>query len=142
MTDDIKKAKETLLSGGYTCVICRRDEIYADTQRGVKPLLDLLDKGVRLPGFSAADKVVVKAAAMLYVLLGVTAIYAPVISSLAKDVLLKNGIELIYDEEVDAIKNRSGDGFCPMEMLVKNINEPYVAYPAIKKKLLELQKKK
>lgn len=141
MTEDLKKAKETLLSGGYTCVICRRDEMYVDVQRGVKPLIDLLDHGVRLPGFCAADKVVGKATAMLYVLLGVSSVYTPVVSSPAKDVLEKNGIELFFELEVEAIKNRAGDGFCPMETLVKNINEPHIAYPAIKRKLSELQKK-
>ena len=141
MTEDLKRAKDILLSGGYTCVICRQDQICTDTQRGVKPLIDLLDHGVRLSGFSAADKVVGKAAAMLYVMLGISALYAPVISAPAVDVLKSNGIELYYDTEVEAIRNRAGDGFCPMETLVKNINEPHIAYPAIKRKLAELNKK-
>ncbi len=140
MTEDQKRAKAELESGNYTCVICRRDEIYVDTQRGVKPLLDLLDNGVRLSGFSAADKVVGKATAMLYVLLGVVSVYTPVLSSPAKDILEKNGIEIYYEKEVERIKNRTGDGFCPMESAVSNIDKPHLAYPAIKRKLSELKK--
>ena len=141
MQTDLEKAKELLLTEGYTCVICRRNEVYTDRQRGVKPLTDLLDYGVRLDGFSAADKVIGKATALLYVLLGVKEIYTPVISSAALDILRKNGIGIQFDLEVEAIKNRAGDGFCPMETLVKNINAPHIAYPAIKKKLSELSKK-
>ncbi len=140
MREDTEKAKAILLDGGYTCVICRRDEMYTDMQRGVKPLIDLLDHGVRLDGFSAADKVIGKATALLYVLLGVSEVYTPVISIPARDILEKNGIEVFFDLEVEAIKNRTGDGFCPMETLVKSINEPHLAYPAIKKKLAGLKK--
>ncbi len=139
MTEDQKRARSALLEGKYTCVICRRDELYCDTQRGVKPLLDLLDSGAMLSGFSAADKVIGKATALLYVLLGVSSVYTPVISVPARDVLEKNGIEVYYDEEVPRIKNRTGDGFCPMETLVQSINKPHIAYPAIKKKLAELK---
>jgi len=142
MTEDQKRAKEELIAGGYTCVICRRDEIYCDTQRGVKPLLDIIDSGARLSGFSAADKVIGKATALLYVMLGVSSVYTPVISEMARDVLLKNGIEVFYDKEVARIKNRTGDGFCPMETAVMGINKPHLAYEAIKKKLAELEKMK
>lgn len=141
MNADLEKARELLIREGHTCVICRRDEVYADTQRGVKPLLDLLDHGVRLPGFSAADKVIGKATAFLYVLLGVCAVYTPVISASAKDVLTKNGIELYFDLEVEGIENRTKTGPCPMESAVKNIDRPDVALAAIRKKYAEITRK-
>ena len=128
-------------SEGYTCVICRRDETYADTQRGVKPLLDLLDHGIRLPGFSAADKVVGKATAFLYVLLGVSAVYTPVVSASARDVLVKNGIELHFECEVDFIENRTKTGKCPMESAVADIDRPDAALAAIRAKYAQLIKK-
>lgn len=138
MRADLEKAKKVLTGGNYTCVICRREEIYTDTQRGVKPLMDLLDHGVRISGFCAADKVIGKATAFLYVLLGVCAVYTPVISTAAKEVLLENGIEVEYGEEVEGIKNRSNTGYCPMETAVKDIRQPHIALKAIRKKLLEL----
>lgn len=141
MNADLERARELMLREGYTCVICRRDEICTDTQRGVKPLLDLLDHGVRLPGFSAADKVIGKATAFLYVLLGVLAVYTPVISSPAKDVLEKNGIELYFDLEVEGIENRTKTGPCPMESAVQNIDRPDVALAAIRKKYAEITRK-
>lgn len=141
MNADLEKARELLIREGHTCVICRRDEVYADTQRGVKPLLDLLDHGIRLPGFSAADKVIGKATAFLYVLLGVCAVYTPVISASAKDVLTKNGIELHFDLEVEGIENRTKTGPCPMESAVQNIDRPDVALTAIRKKYAEITRK-
>ena len=78
--DNWEKAKTLLAEGGYTCVICGGDKVYTSHERGVKPLLELLEQGAELKGFSAADRVVGKAAAFLYVLLGVSAVYAGVIS--------------------------------------------------------------
>lgn len=74
MRTDLKKAAEMLKNGAYTCVLCKDEEIITCAERDVKPLLDLYDSGNDLKGFSAADKVVGKAAAFLYVLLGVKAI--------------------------------------------------------------------
>jgi len=78
MRNDTINARELLLAGHYTCVFCGNGEILTDDRRGVKPLLDLLEKD--LSDFSAADKVVGKAAALLYRLLGIAEIYASVIS--------------------------------------------------------------
>ena len=68
-------ARAMLESGGYTCVLCRGDAILTDKRRGVRPLLDLLDSRENFVGYSAADKVVGKAAAFLYQLLGVEFVY-------------------------------------------------------------------
>ena len=140
MTLDLQNAKELLSDGGYTCVICRRDEVYVDTQRGVKPLLDLLDHGVRLSGFSAADKVIGRATAFLYVLLGVSNVYTPVISTAAKDVLERYGVGVYFDLEVDFIENRSKTGQCPMEDAVRGITRPDEALRAIRRKYEALNK--
>lgn len=45
--------------------MCKGSTIYISTERGVKPLIDRIDDGTDLQGFSAADKVVGKAAAFL-----------------------------------------------------------------------------
>ena len=83
----LEKAKAHLVAGGYTCVLTDGAEIYTSTHRGVKPLVQFLESGKAFVGFSAADKVVGKAAAYLYVLLGVKEIYAQIISETAEKVL-------------------------------------------------------
>ena len=109
--DNLLNARNILESGDYTCVVCKDDMLYTTTQRGVAPLLNWLDTGTDLAGFSAADRVVGKAAAFLYCLLGVRSVYAKVISAPALQVLQSCGIDTYYDTQVNAIRNRTGDGF-------------------------------
>ena len=136
--NELKKAKELLSTNEYTCVLCHGEKFYTSTQRGVKPLVDWLSSKTELRGFSAADKVVGKGAAFLYALLGVRAVYANVISRPALAVLLTHGIDTQYDTLAENIINRKGDGICPIESAVLEINEPREAYEAIIKKLSEL----
>ncbi|MDE5973209.1 MAG: DUF1893 domain-containing protein [Eubacterium sp.] len=138
MNYDLTNAVEILNKENYTCVLCCGDDKYTSSKRGVKPLIDWLESGIDFNGFSAADKVVGNAAAFLYVLLGIKAVYAPVISEAAIHTLKENGVEIQYDLAVEYIVNRSGDGNCPMEESVKGISDPEKALCAIRKKLKEL----
>ena len=138
MTRDMEKARQLLATGDYTCVFCQGDRVYVGRERGVKPLLDPLEAGAIPHGFSAADKVVGRAAAFLYVLLGACEVYAEVMSEPARQVLAANGIAHSYGRLVDAIRNRTGDGFCPMESAVREINDPETALVAIKEKIKAL----
>ncbi|MBR5273199.1 MAG: DUF1893 domain-containing protein [Clostridia bacterium] len=138
---NIIKAKEILNSGKYTCVLVDGDSVYTSTERGVKPLLTWLDDVIYLKGYSAADKVVGKAAAFLYVLLGVEEVYASVISKPSVEVFQTYGIKFSYDTLVDAIKNRTDTGFCPMEQAVKDISSPSNALKAVKETLKNLNTK-
>ena len=88
-----------------------------------------------LKGFSAADKVVGKAAAILYVLLKVEAVYAPVMSEGAISVLAENGISAFYDKKVSRIINRTGDGLCPMEQAVSDVTDPEEGLKKIRERL-------
>ena len=134
MRTDLSRALTHLREGGYTCVLCREDTLLTATERGVAPLLTFLESEHELHGFSAADRVVGKAAAFLYVLLGVDALYAEVLSKPAKDVLAQYGILVEYGTLVESIRNRAGDGFCPMEQAVWSITNPADALTAILEK--------
>ncbi len=134
----LKKAKELLESGGYTCVLTDGTVVYTSTLRGVKPLVQFLRSGTIPSGFSAADKVIGRATAYLYVLLGVREIYSPVISEPAVEVLQANGIRVQYEKKVSNIINRKGDGICPFEAAVMDITDPEMAYDAILHKMQEM----
>lgn len=134
----LEKAKELLESGGYTCVLTNGDAVYTSTLRGVKPLVQFLESDTAFAGFSAADKVVGRATAYLYVLLGVQALYAQVISQPALAVLQENGIAVSCGNLVPNIINRKGDGICPFEAAVMDITDPQKAYTAIRQKMQEL----
>lgn len=132
MNEDLRQAQALLEQGAYTCVLCRSGVTEVCTARGVRPLLELLDRG-SWTGFSAADKVVGKATAFLYILLGVRAVYTPVASEQAVRVLRAHGVELICGRTVPAIANREGTGLCPMESAVRGIEEPAAALEAIRR---------
>lgn len=133
------KAKKIMTDGGYTCVFVGNNEIITSSERGVKPLLELLESKKDFTGFSAADKVVGKGAAFLYILLGVKEVYAEVISEPAAKVLTDNGIMLQYGEKVKNVINRTGDGICPIESAVLGITSPKTALEKIYNRLRELQ---
>ncbi|MBQ3085384.1 MAG: DUF1893 domain-containing protein [Clostridia bacterium] len=135
---DLENAKRRLPEG-YTAVLCKDTVTHTATKRGVAPLLDWLESQTALQGFSAADKVVGKAAAMLYVLLGVKEVYADVMSEQAEAVFNRHGIACSYTLLVPMIRNRTNTGFCPMEQATAAIDDPHEALRAIKTKLAELK---
>lgn len=134
----MNKAKEILLSGEFTCVLCGGDDIITSTLRGVKPLVQLLESRRGLEGYSAADKVVGRATAFLYLLLGVTSIYAHVISRPALELLQCRGVAVEYETLTDNIINRQGNGICPFEAATLHVSDEQDAYTAIRNKMKEM----
>lgn len=136
---DMENAKELLIQGGYTCVLCRDGQVHTATARGVRPLVDWLDSGLDLKGYCAADKVVGRATAFLYVLLGVRAVHALVMSTPAKQVLEQHRIAASCGREVAGIINRRGDGPCPFEAAVLDVTEPGVALDVIRRQQFRMR---
>ena len=136
---DLKKACEILHSEGCTCVLCREEKVHKSYHRGVKPLLDILDSGMDVTGFCAADKVVGKATAFLYCLLGVKKVHGVIMSGAALQVLENAGVEASWDTLVEGIRNRNNDGPCPMEAATVNIADPVEALAAIRSTLEKLR---
>lgn len=132
------KVKEHLANGNYTCVLMNDDCLFTSRLRGVKPLVQFVESKTLPKGLWAADKVVGKATAYLYILLGIRELYAKVISESAASVLYNHGIALQYDTLVPYIINRSGDGICPFEKAVMDAATPEEAYKAILSKMKEL----
>lgn len=135
MSSNLEKAVKLLKSGGFTLAAVSSEDEIISWKRGVKPLLELLDCRKKLNGFSAADKVIGKAAAFLYILLEPAEIYANVISRPALDALENSGIEIRYGVLADAIRNRDNTGFCPMETAVMDDSDPESALAHIHEKL-------
>ncbi len=127
-----------LLEEGYTCALQRGERILVSRERGVAPLLGFLDTGEDLTGCIAADKVVGKATAFLYLLLGASSLYAGVISRPALHLLRKNRVTVTYARCVPHIINRRGDGICPFEEAVLRLRAPKRALAAILEKRTQL----
>lgn len=136
--DNWQKAKNILQSESYTCVLCGDEHVYTTVERGVKPLVRYLTEQAPVQGCYAADKVVGKATAYLYCLLGVRGVYAQVMSCSAAQVLEDAGIEVQHGSLVDRIINRQGTGICPFEAAVLDIHTPEEAYKAIREKMVQM----
>ena len=135
----MEQAREILTAEGYTCVLRKDGILYTATERGVKPLVRWLTQGLDVRGFSAADKVVGRATAYLYVLLGVKEVWAAVMSEGAAEVLSRHGIAAAQDKLVKHIINRAGTGICPFEEAVLDIQTPGEALTAIRAKMEQMQ---
>ena len=137
---DIEKAKE-MLSEGYTLAFICGEESYTSRERGVSPLIKIIDTGADYSAYSAADKVVGRGGALLYVLIGIKRVHASVISRSALSVFSEYRVTASYDTLVERIENRDKTGFCPIEEATLGINSPAEALAAIKEALLSLKKK-
>ena len=132
---DMETAQQMLREGDFTCVACKGDRIHTDTRRGVRPLLDWLDAGTDLMGFTVADKVVGRGAAFLYRLLGVRSVYGDVMSIAAVKVLRAGGIEAQWGLLTEGIRNRANTGPCPIEYSTSVTEDPEEALTIIRAEL-------
>ena len=122
----MKELIDILHDEGLTLVVQSEDgEIHRFTQRGVKDLLTLVtEQPELLKGALIADKAVGKAAAACMVRGGVKQVHADVMSKPALALLQAHGIVAEYTTRTHHIINRAGDGWCPMERLSRDIDDP------------------
>ena len=86
---DLTKAKAAL--DGHSLAVCKGEQIKTFDGRGISPLVNAIEGG-DLRGYSAADTVVGKAAALLMVKAGIVCAYAVNISMSAKAVFEAHNI--------------------------------------------------
>lgn len=131
----LNTAKTLLKTRNFTLVaISSNKEVFTSSDRGVKPLLHLLENEKDfLKGASVADKVIGKAAALLMVLGGIKEVHTNVISEPAAEVFEKHNITFFFDKKVERIINRKGDDLCPMETLCMDVEKPSEAFEKIKR---------
>lgn len=136
---DLEKAKE-LLVDNKTCVLVKDETIITSELKGIMPIISLLSTNTDLEGYSVADRIVGKAAALLFVYAGIKEAYGEVMSETGMKVLEDFNIPYSYKIKTDKIINRTGDDICPMEKTVIEIDNPEDAYIALKKKVESLRK--
>ena len=131
--NDVALAKSNL--AGHSIALCKEGKLLTSDRRGVSPMIDFLQDG-----YSVADKIVGKAAAMLFVKAGIKEVYAEILSVSGKNFLEEHGINVGYETLAEKIINRTGDDICPMEKTVADIIDPEEGYEAIRNKLKEMRK--
>ncbi len=124
---------------GHSICLCRGGEFFTDDGRGISPMMRFISEGRDLTGYSVADVIVGKAAAMLFTKAGIVSVHGRVMSESGKAFLETHGIPCSYDVLTDRIINRKGTDICPMEKTVADIDDPETAYTALAKKIAELR---
>ena len=127
-------------SGLNLLVFSGGETVFSSGSRGIMPLIEAIEVLDRegLGELVTADRIVGRAAVLLNIHLGVSEVHAMLISTGAKDLLLKQGIGFQFREETDAIKMKDGVIYCPFERMVQGISDPEEAYIKVKAKLGEM----
>ena len=125
-------------AGSATFVIVKNGKIVSsDSPRGIAYTIKAFEDG-KLSGTFVADRIIGKAAAMIFSLAGVKACYGRTVSQSALKWLNDHNIKVTYGECTEHIINRTGDGICPMESTVKDTDNAQKALELLKAKVTEL----
>ena len=134
---DIDRAKALL--EGHSVVCVRGEEVRIRDERGIRPLLEMIGRGESLCGFCVADKIVGKAAALLFSILQPAELYAHVLSEGGAAVLERYEIAYTCGTRTEKIVDRTGRDICPMEKTVLNIDDPQAALAALRETAARLR---
>lgn len=132
-------AREMISDGRASCVVIKDGSIVrSESASGIAPIVNMYDGGY-MRGSVVVDRIVGRAAAQIMVLGGVRECFGCTVSKGALRILEKSGVHTEYDILCDAIINREGNGICPMEAAVENIEDPADALEAVRRRLAELR---
>lgn len=130
---DIEIAKSNL--SGYTICLCKDGNCLYSERRGIAPMMNFIANGTDMRGYSVADLVVGKAAAMLFVLSGIKSVFAKTLSKSGEEILKRHEIPYEYETLTDKIINRDGTDICPMEKAVSVTEDPQEAYDLLSERI-------
>ena len=136
---DFETAKTNL--SGHTLCLCKNGNCIYSNLKGIAPMMNLIAEGTDLNGYSAADLIVGKAVAMLFVKCGIKSVYAQTLSNQGKAILEKYNIPYEYKTLAPYIINRAGTDVCPMEKAVSGTEDIEEAYLLLKEQLKKIASK-
>jgi len=135
---DIELARETLSNSDHSIVVIRCGKIVLTKKGdGIRPILETVEKlKGEMQDTVVGDRILGKASALLLCHSKVKAAYSPQATKTAIALLIMDGIPCQVDELIPFIQNRSKDGLCPFEKMLKNINSPEEAHEILKENIL------
>ena len=139
MKENLTKALELISTDDTVFAAVSDNDTITSPVKGISFVASLCNESKDLSRYCVADKIVGKAAAMLFVLLNVKVLHAKTLSKAGKKVLEDSGVDFTYDVLTDMIVNRTGDGMCPMECAVKEDSLPYEALKHINETIARLK---
>ena len=131
MNRDLAHAIQLLNTTGKHCVLCKDTHIITGSANSMGTLLMLLNSQTETQDFYAADLVVGKSSAYLYVLLGVKAVYATIMSEAAIYTLARYGVYPRCSQSVPEIDDNMDSTVCAMDKIVNSIKDAHTALRVI-----------
>ena len=116
--NNIELAKEEFLKGNYTFVMAGEGKIITNTNKGLSPIIELIESGDDFSDYAVCDKITGRAAAFLYVLLGIEAVHAKKMAKLAIQILDRAEIKYSYDEIIETVLDSEMKEIDPVELSV------------------------
>lgn len=138
--DFLEEAKRRLEKPGIGFVLVSGDYVYESDERGIAPPMNCLSNARdKMEGASVADKIIGRAVALLLIFGGVKFVHANTISQHALDAFANSNVFVTFEDLVPYVVNRKGDGMCPMEETVLDIQDGQEAYSALQDKLAQMR---
>jgi hypothetical protein len=141
--DDMTELFQRLDDLGLNLMIFKKElTIFTSAKPGIMPLLEAVDVlGLeQLKGSVVVDRIVGKAAALMFCYFKANRVYAKVLSKLGASVLNNYGIGCITEKVVEKILNREGIDICPFEKKVIDIEDPEEGYKVLLEAIKNLSK--
>jgi hypothetical protein len=134
MPADLDVAKNRLIQKNLSLVIVKNCKVLYETEsHGIGDLLKAINQiQNQMKGASVADRVVGRAAALLFVFSGVKAVFAVTASDGGIDVLKENSVFCEYENRVTSVLDLKRTDVCPFEKLVAKLSSPEKAYETLK----------
>ena len=135
-----KELREKFFTEKTTCLLWHEGIIFEHEASGVVPIVDFWF-AEELKDAIVIDKVVGKASAMFMSDGEVQFVYGELMSEPSKEILQNASIAFEAEKLVPNIKNRIGDGLCPMESSVLDTNDLKEGTSRILKKMLDFARR-
>jgi hypothetical protein len=134
MRTDLETASKRLNQKSLNLVVVKNGKVLFETEsHGLGDLVEAINQlQSSIKGSSVADKIVGRAAALLFVYSGVSAVFAATISDGGIAILDNNNVFHEFEKRVPRILNLKKTDVCPFEKLVADLSSPEEAYERLK----------
>ncbi|KYK25874.1 hypothetical protein AYK20_04275 [Thermoplasmatales archaeon SG8-52-1] len=134
---DLNLAREVLSTTDCSIVVISFGKIWKKKKGdGIRPFLEVIaEMGEEINDSVIGDRILGRASALLCRYIKAKGVYSPQGTKTGIALLIMGGVPCQVDKLIPIIKNRTGDGLCPFEKILKDVISPEEAYQILKDKV-------